>query len=225
MRKPQPLPRTVKAGDLVDQIAARHRNDFAFELFPAHSDLHGVIRYALDHHARLPAADRATELADILLLSRLAEAEHDRLVLRALRTGRQEGLKPRHLGPPLGILTRQGLEDRVRALTRRVAEARYDSDAAPPPAAPIARPNLHAIAQELLAHWADLTTTPDIDVWEEGIQLILNDADRTATADASIAAQLKAAVAEIDELEASTGISSAGTPEAAAALAAARALP
>lgn len=225
MRKPQPLPLTVKAGDVVDQIAARHRNDSTFELFPDHSDLHGVIRYALDHHARLPAADRAAELADILMLSRLAEAEHDRLVLRALRTGRQGGLKPRHLGPPLGILTRQGLEDRVRALTRRVAEARYGGEAAPPPTAPMARPDLHAIAQELLAHWADLATTPDIDVWEEGIQLILNDADRTATADASIAAQLKAAVAEIDELEANSGIPSARTPEAAAALAAARALP
>ena len=224
MRKPQPLPLTVKAADLVDQIAARHRDDPAFELFPARTDLHGVIRYALDHHKRVPAADRAAELTEVLMLSRLAEAEHDRLVLRALRTGRQDGLKPRHLGPPLGIHTRQGVEDRVRALSRRVTEARYGGEVEPPAVVPVARPDLHAIARELLARWADMSTTPDIDVWEEGIELILRDDGRTASADASIAAQLKVAVEEIDGLAAASGVPAARTAEAEAALAAVRAL-
>lgn len=224
MRKPQPLPLNLTASELVDRIAARHRDDPAFELFPARTDLHGVIRYALDHHRRLPAIERGAEIADVLVLSRLADAERDRLVLRALRTGRQDGLKPRHLGPPLGIRTRQGLEDRQRTLARKVAETRYGGKVEPPAAAPVDGRELHAIAGELIAHWGDLTTDPDIDVWEEGIELILRDDRPTASGEASIAAQLKAAVQEIDELAAGRGAPAARTAAAAAALAAVRAL-
>ena len=228
MRKPAPLPTSVTAADRVAAIRARHRDDPTFAAFPDPSDLHGVIRYALDHHTAIPRGDRQADLVDVLMLTRLAELERDRLILRALHTARKAGLKPRILGPALGLRSRQGIRDRIDALTGKVAAARYGVEesalAEEPDVVQTARTDLHAFARRLLAHWGELATTADIDIWEEGIRLVVDDPDRTAAADASLAVQIRAAAQEIDQHAAATGHPAAHTAEAALLLQTARAL-
>lgn len=221
MRKPLPLPYGLTAKDVVERIRARHDDRTGLEDFPAPEHLAGVIDFALRRRKKLRAIDAQGNVLDALLLVRLAQEELDRLHLWAVRAAKADGLKPKHVMPAAGLRSRQGIDDRIELLARKVTAARLHvstealDDTTPSTDTP--EPELRALAKALLSCWGDLTTNADIDEWAEGIELVLR-AKPTSHTGESLRAQMKLAVEEIDDLSSRTGVSPARSTGAAQAL-------
>ncbi|MEU9025846.1 hypothetical protein [Actinomadura sp. NPDC048394] len=221
MRKPLPLPYGLTAKDVVERIRARHDDHTGLEDFPAPEHLAGVIDFALRRRKKLRAVDAQGNVLDALLLVRLAQEELDRLHLWAVRAAKADGLKPKHVMPAAGLRSRQGIDDRIELLARKVTAARLHvstealDDTAPTTDTP--EHELRALAKALLSCWEELTTNADIDEWAEGIELVLR-AKPTSHTGESLRAQMKLAVEEIDDLSSRTGVSPARSTSAAQAL-------
>ncbi|MGK5555008.1 hypothetical protein ACSNOI_25660 [Actinomadura kijaniata] len=228
MRKAIPLPRDVSAAEVADRIAARHKDDdLGLEAFPDPENIAAVVDFALRRRTRLSRVDSQANVLDALLLVRCAREQLDRLEKRALLTAKADRIKTRQLAPITGIRTRQGIHDRIRALTRKIGAARLGvpPEALDESSCPTVPPEEHvrAIAETLLGVWPELETDPDIDEWAEGIELVLR-SPHSPSATASLITQMRIAVAEIDELAARTGRPSAASTVAREAMEAVRKL-
>ncbi|KAB2337900.1 hypothetical protein [Actinomadura rudentiformis] len=228
MRKATPLPRELKATDVIEAIQARHQEDPQLATHPAPEDLMAFAAWALDHRDALPRSEAQADVLDAIRLIRMAQHQLDRLMLRALLTAKADGIKTPRLSEATGIHSRQGTHDRIKALTREVAAARLAvpadavEDVAPTP--DVALTHLKAVAHKLLEEWEDLTTNEDADEWAEGIELTMRSSEFTDLTAASLSVQLRCAIDQIVELAGTLGVPPARTPEAQAALEAARTL-
>ncbi|MFI0453277.1 hypothetical protein [Actinomadura sp. 6N118] len=228
MRKAIPLPRHLRAADVIEAIQARHQEDPQVATHPAPEDLMAFAAWALDHRKALPAPDAQADVLDAIRLIRMAQQQLDRLMLRALLTAKADGIKTPRLSEATGIHSRQGTHDRIKALTREIAAARLAvpadavEDVAPTP--DVALAHLKTVAHKLLEEWEDLTTNEDADEWAEGIELTMRSSEFTDLTAASLSVQLRCATDQIVELAGTLGVPPARTPEAQAALEAARTL-
>ncbi|MFG2004130.1 hypothetical protein ACGFNU_33720 [Spirillospora sp. NPDC048911] len=228
MRKATPLPRHLKAADVIEAIQARHQEDPQLGTHPAPEDLMAFATWALDRRNALPKPEAQADVLDAIRLLRLAQQQLDRLMLRAMLTAKADGIKTPRLSEATGIHTRQGTHDRINALTREVTAARLSvpadavKDVAPAPDVALAR--LKTIAHKLLEEWKDLTTNEDADEWAEGIELTMRSSEFTELTAASLSVQLRCATDQIFEVAGALGVPPARTPEAQAALEAVRSL-
>ncbi|GAA2640446.1 hypothetical protein GCM10010411_95830 [Actinomadura fulvescens] len=226
MRKATPLPRHLKAADVIAAIQARHQEDPQLATHPAPEDLMAFATWALDRRNALPAAEAKDDVLDAIRLLRLAQQQLDRLMLRALLTAKADRIKTPKLSEATGIHSRQGTHDRIKALTREIAAARLSvpadavEDVAPAP--DVALAHLKTVAHKLLQEWEDLTTNEDADEWAEGIELTMRSSEITDLTAASLSVQLRCATEQIVEHAGTLGVPAARTPEAEAALDAVR---
>lgn len=228
MRKATPLPRHLRAADVIEAIQARHQEDPQLATHPAPEDLMAFAAWALDHRDALSRPEAQADVLDAIRLIRMAQQQLDRLMLRALLTAKADGVKTPKLSEATGIHSRQGTHDRIKALTREIAAARLAvpadavEDVAPTP--DVALAHLKTVAHKLLEEWEDLTTNEDADEWAEGIELTMRSSEFTDLTAASLSVQLRCATDQIVELAGTLGVPPARTPEAKAALEAARTL-
>ncbi len=95
---------------------------------------------------------RRKDYPDAVVISRwIAEVEARRAELWALEQGLLLGLTNRQVGEPYGLLSRQGVPDRVKALRRHLHGA--SADALPGPAAPAGRGSRALSAAERELEW------------------------------------------------------------------------
>ncbi len=205
---------------LLKRITARHPDDVSagrLPDFPEYRDhfptLDWLAREADNPENTLPRED----LTDGLLLARLLRHRTDWIVLtliQAAKRTRGPRMTARQIGAPLGIESRQGLNQHVASLTTRMEAHRKHMRAAA-----IRRPDTNAdtshdrpprntaraLAAAVLTHWGDLgasnETLDDITGWAEGMELILAEEPTEAHAASeagSLRAQLRFIVEGLD---------------------------
>src|SRR5688572_24004128 len=111
MRKATPLPRHLRAADVIEAIQARHQEDPQLATHPAPEDLMAFAAWALDHRDALPKLEAQADVLDAIKLIRMAQQQLDRLMLRALLTAKADGIKTPRLSEATGIHSRQGTHD------------------------------------------------------------------------------------------------------------------
>lgn len=80
---------------------------------------------------------RRRDYFDVVVLARwVAQHEADRITLWALEQGKHLGLTNREVGEPYGLISRQGVPDKIKALRRRLRGAGADAESRPSAVAP-----------------------------------------------------------------------------------------
>lgn len=75
---------------------------------------------------------RRRDYSDAVVLARwVAQHEADRITLWALEQGKHLGLTNREVGEPYGLISRQGVPDKIKALRRRLRGAGADAESRP----------------------------------------------------------------------------------------------
>lgn len=146
---------------------------------------------------------RRRDYPDVVVLARwVAEHEAARVELWALEQGKLLGLTNRQVGEPYGLLSRQGVPERIRKLRRRLLGPAADAEhsSAPTPAAhgdperewlAANRARVHGLARELLAY--EPLADDDAADWLADVRRDLDDGACTPASFSTI----KLAVAEL----------------------------
>jgi hypothetical protein len=132
-------------------IAGRHLSEEAAYAEELSDDPGEMLSHLRKRSIDFPVDLRRRDYADAVILARwVADHEAKRIELWALEQGKQLGLTNRQVGEPYGLISRQGVPDRIKALRRQVhglAAAELGSASAAPAAVAEAGPSSPARAK------------------------------------------------------------------------------
>jgi hypothetical protein len=136
-------------------IADRHVRAEAAYAEEISSDPTEMLVHLRKRSIDFPADLRRMDYPDAVVLARwVAQHEAERITLWALEQGKRLGFTNREVGHPYGLLSRQGVPDKIKALRLRLQGAGAEAEAASRPA-PAAAPGRPLTPAERELAWLD----------------------------------------------------------------------